>query len=334
MRVSELCLGTMTFGENWGWGASKETSQKIFDMYAEAGGNFIDTSINYTDGTSEQFVGDFIQADREHFVVATKYTLTRADSLKPNSGGNSRKNMRQSVERSLKHLKTDYIDLYYLHVWDYMTPIEEVMRGLDDLVQQGKVLYVAFSDTPSYIFSHANALAELRGWSRLVGIQLPYSLADRSAERSEIPAARYWDMAVLTWGILRGGVLTGKYTSSSSDPKRYNLESLDERTQKLVLALQTTAEETGRTPSQVAVNWVRQQKHAQIIPILGARTEAQLKDNLAALEWTLSPEQLEHLNKASQIEYGFPRDFTEKGARQFIFGKTFDLIDNHRGNPS
>jgi aryl-alcohol dehydrogenase-like predicted oxidoreductase len=325
----------MTFGEDWGWGASKEVSQKIFDTYAEAGGNFIDTSVNYTNGTAETFVGDFVKADREHFVVATKYTLTKDDATDPNTGGNSRKNMRQSVERSLKRLQTDYIDLYYLHMWDHMTPVEEVVRGLDDLVRQGKVLYVGFSDTPAWIVSHANALAELHGWSRFVGMQLPYSLADRSAERAEIPAARYWDMALLAWGILEGGVLTGKYTSANSDPKRYNIQSLSEKTQKLVRELQAVADECGVTPSQVAVNWVRQQQHkALMIPILGARTEAQIKDNLAALNWQLSAEQLGRLDEASKIEYGFPRDFLEQGAREYIFGATFDQIDNHRGNPA
>src|SRR5574341_1400340 len=176
LRVSELCLGTMTFGETWGWGASKDESKKQFDYFAESGGNFIDTSVNYTDGTAEEFVGEFIHGEREHFVIATKYTLTRPDSTDPNSGGNSKKNMRQSVERSLKRLKTDYIDLYYLHMWDYMTPVEEVMRGLDDLVRAGKVLYVALSDSPAYIAAEANTLAELRGWARFLGLQVPYSL--------------------------------------------------------------------------------------------------------------------------------------------------------------
>src|SRR5450755_3914438 len=153
LRVSELCLGTMTFGDAWGWGASKDESKKQFDLFAQAGGNFIDTSVNYTDGQAETILGDLLQADRSHFVVATKYSLTNPDSKDPNSGGNSRKNMRQSVERSLKHLQTDYIDVLYLHAWDYMTPIEEVVRGMDDLVRQGKVNYVAFSDTPAYIVS-------------------------------------------------------------------------------------------------------------------------------------------------------------------------------------
>src|SRR5215216_5483493 len=176
LRVSELALGTMTFGEAWGWGAPPEECRKMVDRFAEAGGNFIDTSVNYTDGEAETILGDLLQSNRDYFVVATKYTLTKPTSTDPNSGGNSRKNMMQSVERSLKRLRTDHIDLYYLHVWDSMTPVEEVLRGLDDLVRMGKVNYIAISDSPAYIAAEANAIAELRGWSRFVGIQVPYSL--------------------------------------------------------------------------------------------------------------------------------------------------------------
>src|SRR5687768_3277193 len=167
LRVSELALGTMTFGEDWGWGASQEVSRKIFDLFVEAGGNFIDTSNNYTNGTSEKYVGEFVAAERERFVVATKYTLTerKAD---PNGGGNSRKNMMQSVERSLKRLHTEYIDLLWLHMWDSTTPVEEVMRGMDDLIRSGKVLYAGISDTPAWVVSQAVAVADLRGWSRFV----------------------------------------------------------------------------------------------------------------------------------------------------------------------
>src|SRR5258708_4242294 len=195
LRVSELCLGTMTFGDAWGWGASKEEATRQFDLFAAADGNFIDTSVNYTDGQSETILGDLLKADRAHFVVATKFSLTNVKSRDPNSGGNSRKNMRQSVERSLKHLQTDYIDLLYLHAWDHMTPIEEVLRGMDDLVRQGKVNYVAFSDTPAYIVSAAITMADLRGWTRPIGLQLPYALNWRDAERAELPMAKQWDLA-------------------------------------------------------------------------------------------------------------------------------------------
>ncbi|MBL8155215.1 MAG: aldo/keto reductase, partial [Anaerolineae bacterium] len=319
-----------TFGETWGWGASKAESKKMFDLFANAGGNFIDTSVNYTDGTSEEFLGDFLKADRDHFVMATKYTLTKPDNTDPNGGGNSRKNMRQSVERSLKHLQTDYIDLYYLHAWDYMTPVEEVVRGLDDLVSSGKVLYVAFSDTPAYIAAEANTLAHLRGWSRFVGLQIPYSLLDRAVERDLLPMARHWDMAVLPWGLLEAGVLSGKFLTKPDAATRVNPDELKlgEKSMAVVLEVQKIAQETGRSMSEVAINWVRQQPAAQMIPILGARTLAQLEDNIATAEWKLTPEQWARLDELSRIELGFPHNFLP--ANRYVFGATFDQIDNHR----
>jgi aryl-alcohol dehydrogenase-like predicted oxidoreductase len=333
LRVSELCLGTMTFGEDWGWGASKEESQKIFDHYAEAGGNFIDTSVNYTNGTSEKFLGEFTKANRDHFVIATKYTLTTHEQTDPNQGGNSRKNMRHSVERSLKRLQTDYIDLLYLHMWDFMTPVEEVLRGLDDLVRQGKVNYIGVSDTPAWIVAEANARAELRGWSRFVGLQIPYSLRSRAVERAELPMAKHWDIAVMPFGLLNGGILTGKYTPENTDPKRYDVENLPEDLIALIKELGEVADEIGHPPSQVAINWVRQQgRWAQLIPILGARTLTQLKDNLACLEWELADEHLKRLDEASKIVYDFPLGWLA-GARPNIYGKTLEKIDTHRDFP-
>jgi aryl-alcohol dehydrogenase-like predicted oxidoreductase len=330
LRVSELCLGTMTFGETWGWGASKAESKKMFDLFAKEGGNFIDTSVNYTDGTSEEFLGDFLKADRDHFVVATKYTLTKPDNTDPNGGGNSRKNMMKSVERSLKRLQTDHIDLYYLHMWDYMTPVEEIARGLDDLVRQGKVSYVAFSDTPDYIVAEANARADLMGWSRFIGMQVPYSLLYRDVERSIIPMAKHWDMAILPWGLLEEGVLTGKFSKKVKDPTRVNQEKLklSERTLKILNEVQRISEEVGKPMSQVAINWVRQQPKAQMIPILGARTAKQLKDNLGVLGWKLSDEQWKCLDEVSKIDLGFPHGFLDRN--RYIYGATLDLIDNHR----
>jgi aryl-alcohol dehydrogenase-like predicted oxidoreductase len=330
LRVSEICLGTMTFGETWGWGASKDESKKQFDLFAEAGGNFIDTSVNYTDGEAETILGDLLKADRDHFVVATKYTLTKPDSTDPNSGGNSRKNMMKSVERSLRHLQTDHIDLYYLHMWDYMTPVEEVARGLDDLVRQGKVQYVAFSDTPAYIVAEANTRAELMGWSRFIGLQVPYSLLDRAVERDLLPMAHHWDMAVLPWGLLEAGILTGKFLNKVTDATRLNPEQvkLSERSTGVVQEVQKVAAETGRSMAQVAINWVRQQPAAQMIPILGARNAEQLKDNLAVMDWKLSPEQWSRLDAAAKIDLGFPHGFLDNN--QYIFGATRDKIDSHR----
>ena len=327
LRVSELCLGTMTFGETWGWGASWEDSQKVFDLFVNAGGNFIDTSVNYTNGTSEEYIGKLIHSNRDYFVVATKYSLTRPESTDPNSG-NSRKNMMKSVEISLRRLNTDHIDLYYLHMWDYMTPVDEVMRGMEDLVRSGKVNYLAFSDTPDWIVAEANTLASLHGWSPFIGYQIPYSLLDRAVERAILPAARHWQMAVLPWGILEAGILTGKFLEKVDSPTRLKPAELQlsERAVKVIHELKQVAEEAGRPMSQAAINWVRQRPDLQMIPILGARSEEQMRDNMAVLEWQLSAEQIQRLDTVSSIEMGFPHDFLL--GNRYLYGSTFDQIDD------
>ncbi len=325
LRVSELCLGTMTFGDDWGWGADKVTSRVIFDRFWEAGGNFIDTANNYTNGSSEQFIGEFIASQRDQFVIATKYTLTE-NPKNPNAGGNSRKNMMRSVEGSLKRLNTTYIDVLYLHMWDYMTPVEEVLRGVDDLIHLGKVLYFAFSDTPAWVVSYALAMAESRGWVRPIGLQIPYSLADRSAERDLLPMARNFDLAVMPWGILESGGLTGKYNESKNDePRREN--DVSEQVKKLASVIINVAKEIGCSPSQVAINWIRQQL-GNFIPILGVRTERQIKDNLACLDFTLSDKHIKRLTDATDFKPGFPASFLhDDSVRGLIFGNSFDLID-------
>jgi aryl-alcohol dehydrogenase-like predicted oxidoreductase len=327
LRVSELALGTMTFGETWGWGASKEESRRIFEAYAEAGGNFVDTACNYTDGESETIVGELVEPDREHFVVATKYTLTaRGDD--PNAGGNQRKNLVQTLAQSLRRLRTDYVDLLWLHMWDGMTPVEEVARAFDDLVSAGKVLYVGFSDTPAWVVAQAVAIADVRGWTRPLATQLPYSLADRDAERELMPMARSLDLAVTTWGILEGGALTGKYLTDADEPRRY--AGAGERVNAIAREVIAVAEELGATPAQVATAWVRRQPWP-IVPIVGARSVEQMRENLAVLELELSAEQAERLEAAGGFSVGFPRDFLESDhVRGLIFGDTFDLIDDHR----
>ena len=320
LRVSELCLGTMTFGEDWGWGASKDESGRIFETFLKAGGNFIDTSNNYTNGTSEKFVGEFTKSDRDHYVIATKYSLTeRKDD--PNFGGNHRKNMRRSVEGSLRRLGSEYIDLLWLHMWDYMTPIEEVMRALDDLVRAGKVLYVGISDTPAWVVARANTLADLRGWSRFLAYQGEYSLASRAPERDILPMTKALEMSFLGWGLLEGGELTGKYNSPSAEPKRS--EDTNERIKGIATALMALAKEIDRTPSQVALNWGRQSPY-RIIPILGARSEAQLMDNLGCLDFELSADELRRLDEASPIDLGFPHSFLGSDhVHRLIFGETY-----------
>ena len=281
LRVSELCLGTMTFGQDWGSmlaGASKEESRKIFDLFVERGGNFIDTANIYQMGTSEKHVGEFIADKRENFVVATKYTIsTNPDD--PNASGNHRKNLVQSVEASLKRLNTTYLDLLWIHVWDPMTPIEESMRALDDLVRSEKILYVGISDAPAWVVSQANTIADLRGWSPFIGIQIMYSLIERTPERELLPMAHALDIGVTAWSPLGGGVLSGKYSTdkkqnNKEEPKRLQVDNpisatfVNERNLSITQEVRTIAQEINKTPSQVALNWIRQQNKIFIYKVL------------------------------------------------------------------
>ena len=332
LRVSELCLGTMTFGEDWGWGASKEASRQIFDAFAEAGGNFIDTASNYTNGTAERFVGEFIASQRDYFVVATKYTLRRpgADDKDLNAGGNHRKNMQRTVEQSLQRLNTDVIDLFYLHVWDFTTPVEEILRGLDDLVRSGKVLHVGISDTPAWIVSQAQAIADLRGWSRFVAYQAEYNLLERGIERDVLPMTHSLDMAVLAFSLLGGGALTGKFNQPAGPGEPTRARRTSELQQAIAAEVMEVAAELGRTPSQVAINWVRQQS-PNIIPILGARRLAQIQDNLGVLDFELSADHLARLSAVHPLEPGYPHTFWNDFVRRdLIFGERVDDL-KHTG---
>lgn len=333
LRVSELCLGTMTFGEDWGWGADRDASRQMFEAYVEAGGNFIDTANYYTEGTAERYVGDYIAAERDRFVVSTKYTLYKRKG-DPNACGNQRKNLVQALEASLKQLKTDYVDIYWIHAWDHLTPVEEVVRALDDMVRAGKVLYVGASDTPAWVIAHANTLADLRGWSRFIGLQAPYNLLERELEADIFPMARMFDIGVLAWGPLSSGKLSGKHSEGrASDSKRMHHVMLTEREAAIIDEVIRVADEIGRSPAQVAINWIRQQQHrAQIVPIIGARTLEQFRDNLACLDFQLAPEHIQRLDSVSQIELWFPHDFLAADTPQkLIYGGTYDQIDNHRG---
>jgi aryl-alcohol dehydrogenase-like predicted oxidoreductase len=320
LRVSNLSLGTMTFGEEWGWGASKEESRRMFDAYAELGGNFIDTANGYTEGTSERYVGEFVKAERSRFVVATKYTFSSRPG-DPNSGGNHRKNMVQALEASLKRLALDYIDLYWVHVWDSLTPIEEMMRALDDLVRAGKILYVGVSDAPAWVVSRANTMAELRDWSAFVALQVEYNLVERTPERELIPMARELGMTVTPWSPLAGGMLAGKYkredTAREGRLATSPFADFSERNFDIAEGVKEVACDMGRSPSQVALAWLRQKN---TLPILGARTLAQLKDNLGALEFDLSKEQIAKLDAVSAITPGFPGNFI---ARPFVVDRLY-----------
>lgn len=303
----------MTFGENWGWGSPKEESRKIYDGFRAGGGNFIDTANIYTAGTSETFLGEFMEGHRQEIVMATKYT-NAMPGRDPNAAGNHRKSMMQAVEASLRRLRTDYIDLYLLHIWDRMTPVEEVMRAFDDLVRQGKILYAGISDMPAWLVARGNTLAEVRGWAPAINLQIEYSLMQRTVERELLPMARSLGLGVTAWSPLAGGLLTGKYAGGVTaagearfaTPGMEQRAAMDDRKKAVASAVQTVAKEMGRSTAQVAIAWLLQQ---QVIPIIGARRMAQLEDNLAAADALLTPEHSKTLDDASRVEMGFPHDF-------------------------
>lgn len=328
LRVSELCLGTMTFGDKWGWGGSEKESQNMFAAFVDAGGNFIDTANRYTEGQSEEILADCIAPIRNKIVLATKYSLVTKLDGNINDGGNHRKNMVQSLEGSLKRLKTDYLDVFYLHAWDFTTPEDEVLRGLDDLVRAGKILYIAISDTPAWMVARLNTMAELRGWSRFIGLQVEYSLLQRTPERDLMPMAASLGLSVTTWGALAGGALTGKYLLDEK-AGRLKPESarLNERSTTIAKKVVEIAREIGCNPSDVALNWVRQQSPNNI-PIIAGRKLEQIQDNLQCLRLTLPQIYMEQLNEISQIELGFPHDFLQsKPVRDILMnGRDQDLV--------
>jgi aryl-alcohol dehydrogenase-like predicted oxidoreductase len=332
LRVSEAALGTMTFGEDWGWGTAKDEARKVYDAFREAGGNFIDTANIYTNGTSESFLGEFMGGHRQSVVLATKYT-NAFPGTDPNAAGNQRKNMMQAVEASLKRLKTDYIDLYWVHIWDQLTPVEEVMRGLDDLVRAGKVLYTGISDAPAWWIAQANTLAHFRGWSPFVGLQIEYSLIERTVERELIPMAKALNIGVTAWSPLAGGVLTGKYHGHGSPEAARMTTDMAKgfmpepvRSGRIVAAVKSVSDETGRGMAQVALAWVRY-RPVPVIPIMGARKLSQFEDNLASFDLALSADHLKTLDEASVIELGFPYDMYAKPMpRAICYGGLRDQI--------
>ncbi|WP_432886969.1 aldo/keto reductase [Kribbella sp. CA-245084] len=321
LRVSELVLGAMTFGEQGGVGAPMAECRQMLDLYAEAGGNMIDTAINYRDGASEEFLGELLSGRRESFVLGTKYTVSR-DRADPNAAGNHRKNLRASLETSLRRLRTDYLDLYWVHMWDRHTPLEETMRALDDAVQAGKVLYVGISDAPAWVVARANTLAEWRGWSPFVGLQVPYSLLQRDIERELLPMAESLGLGVTAWSPLAGGVLSGKYAlATPASRSRLAPESLSARDHAVAQVVQDVADELDTTSSQVAISWTMN-RSPLIHPIIGARTADQLRDNLAAADLVLPPQAIARLNEATAVDLGFPHDFIAQTS-SWVFGAAF-----------
>ena len=330
LRVSEVALGTMTFGEEWGWGATKEESRAMFETYADAGGNFFDTANRYTEGTSERLLGEFIGKERERYVVATKYSLFTSKEH-PNASGNQKKNMVQALEASLKRLNMDYVDLLWVHAWDFMTPVEEVLRGLDDLVRAGKVLYIGISDTPAWIISRMVTMSDLRGWTRFAAAQLKYSLIERTAERELLPMARELDLAVTPWGALGSGLLSGKYNVDPNQTGRLaGSKTVNDRNLAIAATVMDIARELDCLPTHIALSWVRQQPGV-IIPLIGARNAAQLHENLGCLSVTLSDAALQRLSEVSTIPLGFPHEFLQsENIRDIVYGGFRNRIDAHR----
>jgi aryl-alcohol dehydrogenase-like predicted oxidoreductase len=325
LKVSELCLGTMGFGTEFGWGADKETSFQIMETYANAGGNFIDTANRYTDGTSERFIGEYVKNNRDHFVIATKYSL-HDNMTNVNASGNNRKNMMRSVEASLKRLDTDFIDLLYLHIWDNLTPIDEVMRGLDDLIRQGKVNYIGISDTPAWVISKGQTLAELMGWSQFVSLQVEYSLLQRTPERELIPMANHFNMTVTPWAPLAGGALTGKYLKGDKGRLPETSKRLNAANTRIVQEVVAIAEELNVQPAHVALRWTMQQGF-KCIPIVGATKVHQVTENLTSLNLTLAAEHLNRLREISKIDLGFPGEFFQEDAvKNVTYGGFYDRI--------
>lgn len=318
LRVCELILGSMTFGEQGGVGAPIEECRRILDAYAEAGGNAVDTAINYRGGLSEEFVGELLDGRREDFVLSTKYSVSRNPD-DPNAAGNARKNLRASLEVSLRRLRTDYLDVYWVHMWDRGTPIEETMRALDDAVAAGKVLYVGISDAPAWVVARGNTLAQWHGWSPFIGVQVPYSLLQRDIERELLPLAESLDLGVAAWSPLAGGLLSGKYApGAEAATRRLGDHEVSEEEARVIAAVTAVADEIGVAPAQVALRWVMAQS-PRIHPLLGARTVDQLRTNLAVLDTELDDEALARLTEATTFDVGFPSSFIAD-QQEWVFG--------------
>jgi aryl-alcohol dehydrogenase-like predicted oxidoreductase len=331
VRVSELALGTLTFGENWGFGVDEGTGGRLLGTYAEAGGNFIDTANFYTDGNAERIVGKLLRGCRDQFVVATKYTVEmRAGDV--NSAGNHRKSLVNSVDESLRRLGTDYVDLLWVHARDTLTPVPEVMRALDDQVRAGKVLHVGVSNWPAWEVAQANVLADLKGWSPFVGLQVRYNLLERTIERELLPMALGFDLALFCWGALAEGRLTGKYLGggrgrlTTIEPEEHSKVGSDDLVREVV----KVADEGGWSPAQVALAWLLT-RPGVVVPILGATKDEQLRDNLASIDVSLDAGQLERLDAASRVALGQPHDMLRQEVTiEKVYSSRWQGIDDRR----
>jgi aryl-alcohol dehydrogenase-like predicted oxidoreductase len=329
LRVSTLALGAGTFGTRWGYGSEPDEARAVFDAYRAAGGDFIDTADSYQFGQSESLLGEFIGTARDEIVLATKFARGAAAASGIQSTGNSRKVMIQSVEESLKRLRTDRIDLLWVHMPDAVTPVDEIVRGLDDLVRGGKIIYAGLSDFPAWRVATAATLAELRGWAPIAGLQIEYSLVERTPERELLPMASALVLGTVGWSPLGGGLLTGKYRRGETGrAQRFGrvIHGESDATKTAAIdAVLAVAEETGATPSQVAIAWVLAKG---VLPIIGPRTPAQLTDNLAAAALVLTDAQIAQLDAASAVTLGFPHEMLASAeTRARLAGGHPELID-------
>lgn len=330
LRVSPLCLGAMTFGEEFGFGSDVATSERILERYIERGGNFVDTANIYNRGHSEQIIGDWLARDasrRSSLVIATKFSANMHPG-NPNSGGANRNGIMLACEESLRRLRTDYIDLYWQHWLDPFTPVEETMRALEDLVRAGKVRYIGFSDTPAWRVAQAQLIAQMRGWAPLVALQIEYSLLERTVEGELMPMAREFGLGVTPWSPLRSGFLSGKYTRHSTQPESagralFVKRNFHEAGFRVVDALLAIAKEAGTTPARCAIAWLLT-RPGVVSPIIGARTPEQLEENLAALDVRLSAAQLAALDEVSKPVLAFPAEMIRNAATQSFGGMTIN----------
>jgi len=334
LRVSRFCLGTMTFGTEWGWGNAEETSRQIFNRYLDSGSNFIDTADGYTNGTSETLIGKFLKdrGDRDRVVIATKFGFGREQG-NPNAGGNGRKNIYSALETSLRRLQTDYIDLYWLHNWDTFTPADELMASLNDIVRSGKVRYIGFSNCPGWYLGRAQTITELRGYERIIALQLEYSLVQREIEKEHVPAAVELGIGITPWSPLASGLLTGRYNGAgagfSGEGRLQAVKehpalgtAISERSWRIAGELVNVAKQIGRSPAQVALNWVTN-RPAVSSTIIGATKLQQLDDNLASLDFTIPAELSKRLDEISKPEITYPYYFFYKQEfRDMVSGST------------
>src|SRR3984893_17092050 len=330
VRISEVALGTMTFGEDWGWGASPDVSARMLDLFAEAGGNVIDTADVYTNGSSETILGELLKGRRDRFVLATKFT-NQTDPGDPNSAGNHRKKMVASIEASLRRLQTDHIDLYWVHARELLTGVEELMRALDDQVRLGKILYPAVSDWAAWEIAEDSTAARVRDWSPFRAAQLRYTLLDRTPERELLPMAAAFDLPVFAWGPLAEGRLTGKYlTGETGRATKVGHAYTQAGSDDIVREVVAISHEIGCSPAQVAISWVRQQR-GPVIPLIAARTEEQFRDKLAAVDVHLTQQHLDRLDALSRPTLGFPADvMREASVVGGIYGAQLPDIDDSR----